>query len=95
MKQYIKEILDELAAELDPLDEELEDSQEQYEEEMRTWEEEQAWHAEMKRLVIAGLAGDSEAWDIWSDMWKDEYGCRPRYFIERIRWMYGLNREEG
>lgn len=56
----------------------------------RTVEEQHAWHESMKRLVIAGFAGDEDAWSVWSDMWKDEYGCRPRYSDDEIRWMYGL-----
>lgn len=44
----------------------------------------------MKRLVEAALAGDEMAWSIWSDLWKDEYGCRPRYTVDEIKAMYGL-----
>lgn len=50
------------------------------------------WNGEMKRLVVAALAGDEMSWDIWSDMWKDEYGCRPRYTVDEIKAMYGLDK---
>ena len=55
-----------------------------------TWEEEEAYEKAMKQLVIDGLAGDDMAWSIWSDMWKDLHGCRPRYSDAEIRRMYGL-----
>lgn len=92
MKQEIRKVLEELEAELEPIDElELEEPEEP--ECYRTAEEQHAWHEAMKQLVIAGFAGDEEAWSIWSDMWKDEHGSRPRYTDAEIRWMYGL--EEG
>ena len=47
-------------------------------------------HGEMVRLAEAWLAGDELAWDIWSDLWKDAYGCRPRYTPDEVRQMYGL-----
>jgi hypothetical protein len=91
MKQEIKKVLDELEAELEPFDELEAEEPEEPEYYHRTAEEEHEWHEAMKRLVIAGFAGDEEAWSIWSDMWKDEHGCRPRYTDAEIRWMYGLD----
>ena len=55
-----------------------------------TWEEEKTYEEHMKQLVIAGLNGDDMAWSIWSDMWKDLHGMRPRYSEAQIRWMYSL-----
>lgn len=49
------------------------------------------WDGAMKRLVRAWLEdGDEMSGDIWSDLWKDEYGCRPRYTRDEVRQMYGL-----
>lgn len=72
------------------VEEEPEEELEEELDEPLSWEEAQSWREEMKRLAIAGLAGDDEAWSIWSDMWKDMYGSRPRYSDAEIRWMYGL-----
>lgn len=45
----------------------------------------------MERLVKAWiLGGDQMAGDIWSDLWKDQYGYRPRYTVDQIRAMYRL-----
>lgn len=45
----------------------------------------------MERLVRAWiLDGDQMAGNIWSDMYKDQYGCRPRFTLDQIRAMYGL-----
>lgn len=44
----------------------------------------------MLRLAKAWLAGDEMSGDIWSDLWKEEYGCRPRMTREEVREMYGL-----
>jgi len=77
-------------------EEELEEEEEELEEEEvnpwngMTWEEEEAYEKAMKQLVIAGFAGDDMAWSIWSDMWKDLHGIRPRYSDDEIRRMYGL-----
>lgn len=48
-------------------------------------------HGEMARLAKAWLEGDDLAGDIWSDLWKDAYGCRPRYTRDEVRRMYGLS----
>ena len=46
---------------------------------------------EMAELVRAWLVdGDEMSGSIWSDLWKDEYGCRPRYTRDELREMYGL-----
>jgi len=45
----------------------------------------------MRELARAwAVDGDEMSGDIWSDLWKDEYGCRPRYTREEIRKMYGF-----
>ena len=85
--------LDEILLELEELEEpelELELGEDEPEE---NWERELEIRATMKRLVIAGLNGDDMAWSIWSDLWKDMYGTRPRYTEEHIRWMYGLEKK--
>ena len=92
MKQEIRKMLEELEEELEPMEEELEPMEEEEVDPWSgmTWEEEQAYEEAMKQLVIDGLAGDDMAWSVWSDMWKDLHGCRPRYSEAEIRWMYGL-----
>lgn len=45
---------------------------------------------EMRELARAwAVDGDEMSGAIWSDLWKDEYGCRPRYTREEVRMMYG------
>lgn len=63
----------------------------QYRRECEEIEAENRRPLEMLRLVRAWLVdGDEMAGDIWSDLWKDEYGCRPRYSRDELRRMYGL-----
>lgn len=46
---------------------------------------------EMRRLAFSWLIeGDEMSGDIWSDLWKDQYGCRPRYTRDEVRAMYGF-----
>lgn len=65
---------------------------EQYRRELEELEAEKRHREEMRRLVRAWLVdGDEMSGDIWSDLWKDEHGCRPRYSRDTILWMYGLD----
>jgi hypothetical protein len=62
----------------------------QYRRECEEIEAEARRPQEMARLAKEWLEGDEMAGNIWSDLWKDEYGCRPRYTREEVRRMYGL-----
>jgi len=62
----------------------------QYRRECEEIETEARRPQEMARLAKEWLEGDEMAGNIWSDLWKDEYGCRPRYTREEVRRMYGL-----
>jgi hypothetical protein len=42
---------------------------------------------EMRRLAQAWVDGDEMAGNIWSDLYKEEYGLRPRYTREEVRRM--------
>lgn len=55
------------------------------------WEESESRRESMRSLVIEWLiGGDEMSGSIWSDMWKDEYGIRPRYTKEEVAYIYNI-----
>lgn len=55
------------------------------------WEDSEHWRETMRSLVTEWLiGGDEMSGSIWSDMWKDEYGIRPRYSKEEVAYLYNI-----
>lgn len=92
MKQYIVELLEEYYAEIEP---EMEEEPVAEYEEMPTEEEEAELNRFMEGLVMDWLLNGNEiAGSMWSDLWKDKYGTRPRYTREQVLVLYGLEDRE-
>lgn len=77
-------------ADLDEDEREVEEARIEAEREAE-WEESEERREAMRALVAEWvLGGDEMSHSIWSDLWKDEYGMRPRYTKEEAAYLYNL-----